>query len=116
MNLHRRGKTGCPQITEHCNSCCKGESYSVKIIKIPSVNVHDENGIFDENICRLRLGSEDFWMKTLRTNFPYRLNERSKDLMPGVPVGTDFFPIGRSGERNNRCHKNRSSRTFLRFK
>ena len=29
-------------------------------------------------------------MKTLRTNFPYELNERSKDLTQGAPIGTNL--------------------------
>ena len=42
-------------------------------------------------------------MKTLRTSFPYGLNERSKDLIPGAPIGTKFYCIERSRERNDRC-------------
>ena len=49
-------------------------------------------------------------MKTLRTNFPYGLNKRSKDLMPLTPTDTKFYPIGRSDERNNRFHKSWRSR------
>ena len=66
----------------------------------------------DENNCRLRSGREDFWMKTLRTNFSYGLNEKSKDLIPGTPIGANFYLIGRSGERNNRCHKNPKQSRF----
>ena len=73
MNLHRRGKTGCPHVTENFSSCCTGESYSFQIIEVLSGNVHDENGILDENICRLRIDSEFFWMKTLKNNFSYFL-------------------------------------------
>ena len=109
MNLHRRSKTGYPHVTEHFNSFCKGKSYSVQIIEVFSGNSHDKNDIEDKNNYRLKLGSEDFWMKTLSTNFPYGLNERSKDLVPGASIGTDIYPIGRSGERNNKCHKNRNS-------
>ena len=110
MNLHRRGETGCPYITDHFKSCCKGKSYSIQIIEVLSVSGHDENGIVDENIYRLRLGRKDFWMKILRTNFPCGLNETSKDLMPGAPVVSHFCHVGRSGEINNRCHKKRNRR------
>ena len=51
MNLQRSGKTGCP---EHFNSCCKDKSYIIQIIEVLSGNGHDENGIVDENNCRLR--------------------------------------------------------------
>ena len=53
-----------------------------------------------KNNFRLRLSKEDFSMKTLRTNFPYGLNERSKDLIPGAPIGTNFYPIEISCEEN----------------
>ena len=49
-------------------------------------------------------------MKILRTNFPYGLNEKSKYFIQGAPTGTNCYPIGRSGERNNRCHKIQNSR------
>ena len=91
MNLQRRGKTACLHITEHFNSCCKGKSFSIQIIVVLSGNGHDENGIVDENIRRLRLGSEDFWMKTLRTNLSYGLNEKSKHLIPGATIGINFL-------------------------
>ena len=63
-------------------------------------------GIVYENNYRLRLAREDFWMKTLRTNFPYGRYERSKDLIPAAPICTHFYPIGISGGRKNRCYKN----------
>ena len=48
-------------------------------------------------------------MKTLRTNFPYGLNERQKNLIPGAPIGTNVYPIGGNGERDNRCNENQNS-------
>ena len=49
------------------------------------------------------LNNKDFWMKTWRTSFRYGLNERSKIK---APIVTIFYPVGKSGEINNRCHKN----------
>ena len=76
----------------------------------------------DENNCRLRLVWGDFWVETLRTNFLYGLNERPQDLIPRAPIGRKFYPIGRTGKRNNRCQKNQhgrhskvSLRNFLNF-
>ena len=113
VNLHKRGKTVCPQpqlsITEHFNSCCKRQVLQrIQVIEVLSGNSCDENGIMDGNICRLRLGREDLWRKTSRIDFPYGLNERTKDLIPGAP--TNFCPIEKSGERSNRWHNNRNSR------
>ena len=58
MDVHRRSKTLCPHITDYCNSCFKGKSFSIQTTEIVG-DVHDENGIVDENIRRLRLSRED---------------------------------------------------------
>ena len=87
MSLHRRGKTDYLYIAEHFNSCCKGKSYSIQIIEDLSGNGHDENGFVYKNINSLELSREDFQMKILTTNFPYGLNERSKYLVPELPIG-----------------------------
>ena len=105
MNLRRRGKAVYPHITGHSNSYYKDKSYSVEIIEVLSGNGQNENGIMDENIRRLRLVRKDFWMKSLRTNFPYGLKKRSIDLIPGAPIDSD-------GERNKRCHEKWNSRHF----
>ena len=78
----------------------------IQIIEIIFGNGNDGNGIVDENIRRLRLGREDFWTKILKTNFLYWLNETSKDLIPGAPIGTKFYLVGRFSEENNKCHEN----------
>ena len=44
-------------------------------------------------------------MKTLSSNFSYGLNESSEDLMPGEPIGINFYDIWKYVERNNRCQK-----------
>ena len=56
MSTHKGGKTGCPQITEHFNCCCKGKPYSIQVTEAHFGNEHDENGTVDENTGRLRLG------------------------------------------------------------
>ena len=66
----------------------------IQIIQILSGNGRDENGIVDENIHRLRLGREDFWMKILKTNFPYGLNKTSKDFTPEAPILQIFILLG----------------------
>ena len=101
-------------ITGHFKSCWKGKFYSIQIIEALSGIGHDENGILNEYNCRLRIGREDFWMETLRTYFSYGLNERKKCWIQRTPKGTNFYPIGRSGERNNNCHKSRNSQHSLR--
>lgn len=37
-----------------------------------------------------RLQQEDYWMKTLRTIYPYEVNEKTKVMNKNVPVGKLF--------------------------
>ena len=49
---------------------------------------------------RYRLQREDFWMRKLRTIYPYGLNEKSKDMNKNTlhwPVGRLFPPLARHG-------------------
>ena len=94
LNPHKKGKTGCSLVNEHFSLSCKGKSYSIQIIEILSRNGHDETSIVGENIFTLRLVREVFWIKLLRTYFPYGLSKRSKYLTPRAPIGTKFYPIG----------------------
>ena len=46
-----------------------------------------------------RLQQEDYWMKTLRTIYPYEVNEKTKIMNKNVPVGKLFPPLPRYRER-----------------
>ena len=46
-----------------------------------------------------RLQQEDYWMKTLRTIYPYEVNEKTKVMNKNVPVGKLFPPLPRDRER-----------------
>ena len=50
-------------------------------------------------------------MKTLRTTFPYGMNERTWNNNKGndIPVGKSFPPILRSIERSNRSQRNKGN-------
>ena len=54
-------------------------------------------------------------MKTLRTNFLYNLNEKSKDLKPEALRGSDIYITGRSVERNNIYLKKRGKASLGSF-
>ena len=34
---------------------------------------------------------------------------KTKNLIPGAPIGTNVYPIGGNGERDNRCNENQNS-------
>ena len=46
-----------------------------------------------------RLQQEDYWMKTLRTIYPYEVNEKTKVMNKNVPVGKLFPLLPRDRER-----------------
>ena len=49
-----------------------------------------------------RLKREDFWIKKLRTIYPYGLNEKCKDMNKKLmhwPVGKLFPPLARHGPK-----------------
>ena len=48
---------------------------------------------------RIRLARENYWIKTLRTVYPYGLNDKVKEGTEDVPVGKLFNPLTRHGVR-----------------
>ena len=60
---------------------CPHVSFSVQLLeKLPGNGYKD--GEVDKPTLKYRLEREDHWIKTLRTIYPYVLNERSN-----VPIG-----------------------------
>ena len=58
-----------------------------------------ENEIKDNIMFQYRLQREDYWMKTLRTVYPYGLNKRTKFMNKDSPIGKLFPPLPIYGER-----------------
>ena len=102
MNIHRKGKTGCEIAINHFTNVCPGAKFSIRVLEKLSGNGY-KNGKRDKEMYKHRLEREDFWMKKLRTLYPYGLNEKSKDMNKksylNWPVGTLFPPLSRHGPR-----------------
>ena len=62
-----------------------------------TVSDHLLSSKFQKSWCRIQkqltLKREDYWMKTLRTIYPYSLNERVIKHDSEVPVGELLFSI-----------------------
>ena len=56
------------------------------------------NGKIDPAMLKLRLEREDFWIKTLRSVYPYGLNERVKSMNKDIPAGRLFPSLGISAK------------------
>jgi len=108
MNVHRRGKSGCEISIDHYKNSCPGASFSIQILeKLPGNGYR--NGELDSKMREYRLEREDHWIKTLRTVYPYGLNEKTKFMNKDIPVGKLFPPLPRYKERviNGRTHTQR---------
>ena len=101
MNIHRRAKCGCKIAINHFKNVCPGAKFSIHVLeKLPGDGY--KNGSRDKDMYLRRLKREDFWMKKLRTIYPYGLNEKSKDMNKNTlhwPVGKLFPPIARHSQR-----------------
>ena len=54
---------------------------------------------------KLRLQREDYWMKKLRTIYPYCLNKRAKNSNLQQPTGKFFPPLPRFSNRRENLEK-----------
>ena len=57
------------------------------------------NGVMDKEMLEYRLKREDHWIKTLRTVYPYGLNERTKYMNQTSPKGKLYHHLPRYGDR-----------------
>jgi len=97
MNIHRKGKSGCEVIIDHFNNVCPESSFSIQILeKLPGNGY--AKGTVDPQMRKYRLLREDHWIKTLRTVYPYGLNERTKSMNENIPIDQLFPPLPRHGE------------------
>ena len=110
MNIHRRGKSGCELLIDHFSNVCPNASFNIDILeKLPGDGYKD--GVIDDKMREYRLEREDYWMKTLRTVYPYGLNERVKSMNSNTPIGKLFPPLPRHGNKyvNQRTRTHRNS-------
>ena len=109
MNRHRTAQSGCEHVLNHLKETCVGATFSIQILENFS-----GSGYVHKKVCpgarAKRLKREDCWIKTLRTIYPYGLNERTRDNNNNIQIGSLFPPLPRTGERRNRSRHNRNNR------
>merc|ERR1712215_280692 len=107
--LHKRintwgtSKLGCERIIEHYKTTCKYKfDFHIQIIVKLEGDGKDEQGQIDKDRLEERFKFEDSAIKSLRTIYPYGLNERSKDKITGMDkfrnIGFLFSPLPRRSE------------------
>ena len=77
MNIHRRGKSGCELSINHYKNVCPNATFNIQILEKFPGNGYN-NGSMDMEMLEYRLPLEDYWIKKLRTVYPYGLNQRTK--------------------------------------
>ena len=96
----------------HFRESCPGAGFRINILEIFEGNGYIDNDI-KKKPCPIarqrRLDREDFWMKELRTIFPYGLNEKAKNHDHNIPVGKLYPSITRNNTRTLRCRNNRNN-------
>ena len=105
INIHRTSKTGCEHMINHYKEVCVGSHFTVQIIEYFS-----GTGYINNDPCpdarKIRLDREDYWMKTLRTIYPYGLNDRARKTNQTSSVGSLFPSIPQLNVRRERSRKN----------
>ena len=109
MNRHRTAQSGCEHVLNHLKETCVGATFSIQILENFSGSGYVHKKVCPEARAK-RLKREDHWIKTLRTIYPYGLNERTRDNNNNIQIGSLFPPLPRTGERRNRTKHNRNNR------
>ena len=110
LNIHRTATSGCEIFIDHFSTCCKGKSFTMQVIEI-FVGDGYKNGIVDAEMRSVRKEREEWWMKTLRTVYPYGLNDQAKGKSSTASIGSLFFPLSRYSNRPNKRTRNKKSRS-----
>lgn len=97
----------CKILSNHFNrGICKDSKYVVQILEKLEGSGRTERKTIDVTTTTLRRKREDYWMKTLRTVYPYGLNDRvGDDYMKDQAterIGLKFPTLKRSFNRSNR--------------
>ena len=112
INIHRTSKSGCEIFIDHFSSCCVAQSFYINVIEIFEGDGYLD-GKVDEDMRRIRREREDWWMKTLRTIYPYGLNDQHKKQNTSSSVGSLFFPISRYSVRPSIRSRNKTRNSTL---
>jgi len=105
----------CRILTDHFNSgLCRNSDYTVQILEKIDGSGRTNRKAIDVSVSSYRKQRESFWMTTLRTVYPYGLNDRMADdymkNQNSERIGKKFLPLkrvfSRLGRGNNRKGEN----------
>ena len=99
INIRRKSKSGCEPSINYYKNVWKGASFSIHILE--KLGDGFINGPRDFSVQKLRMQSEDYWMKKRRTIY-----ERAKNSNLEQPTGTLFQLLPRFGNRREKRRVN----------
>ena len=103
LNGHRTSVTGCEHVINHKKKCT-GCDFSYQILEKLVGTGYDDQDEMDPDVTKIRKTREDFWIKRLRTLYPYGLNEKAFDKVSDSSnhtsnIGHFFPPLDRNKVR-----------------
>ena len=104
MSIHRKGKGDCEHSINYYKNVCKCTSFSIHILEKLEADGFI-NGQRDFAVQNLPLQRVDYWMKKLRTIYPYGLNEGAKNSNLEQPTGKLFPTLPRFSNRRDNLEK-----------
>ena len=93
-------------LSNQYRNACKGSSFSIHILEKLERDGFI-NGQRDFAVQKLHLQREDYWMKKLRTIYPYGLSERAKNSNLEQPTCKLVPPLPRFSNRRENLEKRR---------
>ena len=97
-------------MVDHFNGECKDHGYEVQIIEKLDSNSKLPNGRMDPQVAYQRRKREEFWMKELRTVYPYGLNNRCEKNIDQREEDS-VYQLFRKKKKNKKRRKRKGSRT-----
>ena len=114
INIHRTSKSGCTNIINHKKEFCPKSEFRIQIIEAFTGSGYNEFNEVDDSMRAHRLKREEHWIKTLRTIYPYGLNERLRCLDSSKKqndcIGKIYPPLPRHGPTHRRNHSHHNIR------
>ena len=97
-------------LVDHFNyGLCKGKNFKVQIIETIQKPGKYSNGKMNVETAGLRRNREKFWMKELRTVFPYGLNNKCDKNMDQRTAEDNIYSLFNKRKKNKHRRKNKKS-------
>ena len=80
MNTHRTSVAGCELVIRYKKNC-ESNVFTLQILEKLKGDGYGDDNKPDPTVTKLRQDREDFWIKRLRTVYPYGINHKAFDKL-----------------------------------